>query len=232
LIRYAMILGCLLLASAASAHQAEKHADVAVVKAKMDFVPPLAGSYTLQRIMPAPDGMVMDTQGKARALSTFTRGHITLLGFIYTTCVDPSGCPLAYEVFNSLKAKILATPDMAARVQLVSLSFDPLRDTPDVMKQYGGSHVKNRDGLPWYFLTTRSPKELLPLVEGFGQDVRASVSKKDGRVVRELSHVLKVFLLDKASTVREIYSSSFLMPQMVMNDIETLFLEEQAAARK
>jgi protein SCO1 len=230
LIRYWLCLACLLAGSAA-AHQAEQHADVAVNAPLMGFVPPAAGSYTLHRIMPAPDGMVLDTQGKARALSTFTRGHITLLGFIYTTCVDPSGCPLAYEVFNTLKAKILSTPAAIGKVQFVSLSFDPLRDTPDVMKHYAGSHLNKRDGLPWYFLTTRSAKELLPLVEGFGQDVRVSVSQKDGRVVRELSHVLKVFLIDKTGTVREIYSSSFLMPQMVMNDIETLLLEEKAVAR-
>jgi protein SCO1 len=232
LIRRAMLMACLVAAGGVTAHQADQHADVPVSAPVMDFVPPAVGSYALQRIMPAPDGMVLDTQGKARALSTFTHGHITLLGFIYTTCVDPTGCPLAYEVFNALKAKILASPATAARVQLVSLSFDPLRDTPEVMKHYGGSHVNKRDGMPWYFLTTRSPKELLPLVEGFGQDVRASVSKKDGRVVRELSHVLKVFLLDKTGTVREIYSSSFLMPQMVMNDIETLLLEEKAVVGK
>lgn len=234
MIRRAIIIGCLLgaVSVSVSAHQAEKQAEPGVSAPVMDFVPPPAGSYALQFIMPAPDGMVLDVQGKARALSTFTGGHITLLGFIYTTCVDPIGCPLAYEVFNSLKAKILSNPATAARVQLVSLSFDPLRDTPDVMKHYGSSHVNKRDGLPWYFLTTRSPKELLPLVEGFGQDVRVSVSKKDGRVVRELSHVLKVFLIDRRGMVREIYSSSFLMPQMVMNDIETLLLEEQTAARK
>lgn len=232
MIRHALIIGCLFVAGSVTAHQAEKHSEPAIRAPLMDFVPPAAGSYALQRIMSAPDGMVLDTQGKARALSSFTRGHITLLGFIYTTCVDPTGCPLAYEVFNSLKTKILATPAIAERVQLVSLSFDPLRDTPDVMRHYGGSHVNKRDGLPWYFLTTRSPKELLPLVEGFGQDVRVSVSQQDGRVVRELSHVLKVFLLDKTGTIREIYSSSFLMPQMVMNDIETLLLEERATAKK
>jgi protein SCO1 len=232
LIRYLLCIASFFVTLGASAHQADKHADVAVNAPLMDFVPPAAGSYTLQRIMPAPDGMVLDTQGKLRALSIFTRGHITLLGFIYTTCIDPSGCPLAYQVFNTLREKILSTPAAVGKVQFVSLSFDPLRDKPDVMKQYAGSHLNKRDGLPWYFLTTRSPRELLPLVEGFGQDVRVSVSKKDGRVVRELSHVLKVFLLDKTGTVREIYSSSFLMPQMVMNDIETLLLEEKAAASK
>jgi cytochrome oxidase Cu insertion factor (SCO1/SenC/PrrC family) len=216
----------------ASAHKAELHNDAPVAAPKMDFVPPAPGSYALQRIMPAPDGPVLDVQGKARALSSFTRGHITLLGFIYTTCVDPAGCPLAYEVFNSLKKEIQSTPTSAGRVQFVTLSFDPLRDTPDAMKKYGGSHVNKRDGLSWYFLTTRSPRELLPLVQGFGQDVRVSVNKKDGRVVRELSHVLKVFLIDEKGMVREIYTTAYLMPQMVMNDIQTLLLEGQAAVKK
>jgi hypothetical protein len=56
-------------------------------------------------------------------------------------------------------------------------------------------------------------------VEGFGQEVTRSG--------RELSHVLKVFLIDRAGDVREIYSSNFLHPQSVLNDIETLLLEEK-----
>ena len=53
-------------------------------------------------------------------------------------------------------------------------------------------------GLSWYFLTTLSVRELMPLVEGFGQDVRYSVDRTSGRTRRELSHVLKVFLIDRA----------------------------------
>jgi hypothetical protein len=37
--------------------------------------------------------------------------------------------------------------------------------------------------------------------------------------------VLKVFLIDPAGFVREIYSSTFLHPRSVLNDIETLMLE-------
>jgi cytochrome oxidase Cu insertion factor (SCO1/SenC/PrrC family) len=105
---------------------------------------------------------------------------------------------------------------------LVTLSFDPARDTPEVMSRYAGSRaVEKPNGLRWYFLTTRSARELLPLVEGFGQDVRRT------RSGRELSHVLKVFLIDRAGDVREIYSSNFLHPQVVLNDIETLLAEER-----
>jgi protein SCO1/2 len=197
----------------------------------LDFDPPAPGSYTLHRIMAAPDGEVLDLDGRGRPLSDFTRGRISLLGFIYTTCTDPEGCPLAYRVFDEVKQALVATPALRDRVQLVTLSFDPLRDTPTAMRRYAGSRVTGGvDGPRWYFLTTRSARELAPLVEGFGQDVRYTVDRSNGRPRRELSHVLKVFLIDPAGFVREIYSSMFLHPQTVLNDIETLLMERPATS--
>ncbi|TMI05599.1 MAG: SCO family protein [Betaproteobacteria bacterium] len=185
----------------------------------LQFVPPPPGSYRLHRIMPAPEGRVLDVHGRAARLSQYLHDRITLLGFIYTTCADPDGCPLAYRVFDALKEAIAATPRLRGQVRFVTLSFDPARDTPEAMRRYAGSRVVESDaGLRWYFLTTRSAKELHPLVEGFGQEVTRSG--------RELSHVLKVFLIDRRGDIREIYSSNFLHPQSVLNDIETLLLEE------
>jgi protein SCO1/2 len=193
----------------------------------LDFVPPPPGSYTLHRIMPAPDGQVVGIDGRLRSLSSYTRGQVTLLGFIYTTCVDPEGCPLAYRVFDALKAAIAATPALHGKVRFVTLSFDPARDMPDVMRQYAGSRALDASGgLRWYFLTTRSARDLMPLVEGFGQDIFVTFDRSSGRARRELSHVLKVFLIDRAGDVREIYSSIFLHSQTVLNDIETLLMEE------
>ncbi len=109
----------------------------------------------------------------------------------------------------------------------VTLSFDPARDTPAVMRRYGGSRVSDEgDGVRWYFLTTRSARELMPLVEGFGQDIQVTLDRSNGTPRRELSHVLKVFLIDRAGFVREIYTSTFLHPRTVLNDIETLLMEE------
>ena len=217
--RLAALLTWLACAAPALAHQ------VAPLPA-LDFEPPAPGTYTLHRIMAAPDGEVLGVDGRPQRLSRFTRKRITLLGFIYTTCVDPEGCPLAYRVFDALKQSIGARPALRDQVQLVTLSFDPARDTPAVMQRYAGSRVKEDDsGVRWYFLTTRSARELMPLVEGFGQDVRWTVDRSSGQPRRELSHVLKVFLIDRAGFVREIYSSTFLHPRTVLNDIETLRLE-------
>jgi protein SCO1/2 len=217
------LAACLSAAPAAVGHE------VALVP-PLDFDPPRPGTYTLHRIMRAPDGEVLGLDGHGQRLSHFTRGRITLLGFIYTTCTDPDGCPLAYRVFERMKQTVAAAPALSERVQLVTLSFDPLRDTPAAMRQYAGSRVNDEGRGPrWYFLTTRSARELVPLVEGFGQDVRHTIDRSNGRPRRELSHVLKVFLIDPAGFVREIYTSTFLHPQTVLNDIETLLMEGQNA---
>src|SRR5688572_33331170 len=91
----------------------EKHAPLP----PLDYTPPAPGTYKLHRIMAAPDGRVVDVTGRLRRLEHFTRGKVTLLGFIYTTCADPEGCPLAYRVFDSLKARILETPGLSSKVR-------------------------------------------------------------------------------------------------------------------
>ena len=207
-------------APSAGAHQGEPLAEP-------DFMPPAPGTYTLHRIMAAPEGRVLGMDGRPQPLSRYTRDQITLLGFIYTTCTDPEGCPLAYRVFDALKEAIAATPALHGKVRFVTLSFDPARDSPDVMRRYAGSRaVEKAGGLRWYFLTTRSVRELMPLVEGFGQDIRITFDRSGARPRRELSHVLKVFLIDRMGDVREIYTSTFLYPRLVLNDIATLLMEE------
>lgn len=215
--RLALVAG-LLLPAAVHAHHAE-------LLPALEYEPPAPGSYVLHRIMPAPEGRVVGLDGKVEPLSRYTRGMITLLGFIYTTCTDPDGCPLAYRVFEALSEEIRRAPRLRDKVRFVTLSFDPIRDSPEAMRVYAGSREK--DSAPrWYFLTTRSARDLMPLVEGFGQDVVVTTDRSSGKPKRELSHVLKVFLIDAAGDVREIYSSSFLHPRVVLNDIETLLLEQ------
>ena len=214
------MLAGLLLPGAVWAHHAE-------LLPALEYEPPAPGTYALHRIMPAPEGRVVGLDGRSEPLSRYTRGAITLLGFIYTTCIDPDGCPLAYRVFDALKEEIEAAPRLHGKVRFVTLSFDPVRDTAERMRDYAGSRAIDKGtGLRWYFLTTRSARELMPLVEGFGQDIVSVVDRSGGKPRRELAHVLKVFLIDAAGEVREIYSSSFLHPRVVLNDIETLLLEQ------
>jgi cytochrome oxidase Cu insertion factor (SCO1/SenC/PrrC family) len=194
----------------------------------MDFVPPPPGSYPLHAIMRAPDGPVLDRDGRRLPLSRFTSGKITLLGFIYTSCADPRGCPLTSQVFHTVRHRVSGDPELRGRVRLVSLSFDPARDTPAVMRHYAAGVPRN--GVEWAFLTTERPQTLVPLLDGFGQDVRVELDAR-GRPTGLLAHVLKVFLLDARGAVREIYTTSYLYPEVIVNDIKTLRLEDAAPRR-
>ena len=212
-------LAVLVLAGGAPAHPPPPAPDPPAV---MDFVPPAPGTYRLYDIMPAPDGAVLDLEGRRARLARFTRGKITVLSFIYTGCADARGCPLAYQVFHAMHDRLRATPALRDRVRLVTLSFDPIHDTPAAMRRYAnGVPSEGALGFEWTFLTTPSPRELLPILDGFGQDVQVERRPRGGQAPR-LGHVLKVFLIDARGMVREIYTTSFLFPDVVLNDIETL----------
>jgi protein SCO1 len=190
---------------------------------KQDFIAPEPGSYVLPPIQAAADGWVLEGNWRPRRLHNYTHGALTLLSFVYTYCSDPLGCPLAYATFDQVKRRVLAEPALRSRVRLVSLSFDPRNDTPQAMQVYGGANARN-PSLPWHFLTTYSTRFLKPILDDFGQDVEIELDAQ-GAPTRARAHLLKVFLLDRQGRVREIYSSAFLQPEVIVNDLKTLALE-------
>jgi cytochrome oxidase Cu insertion factor (SCO1/SenC/PrrC family) len=213
--RWAAGASALLLCAAVLAHDAPAP--------PLEFVAPAPGTYRLERIMRSPEGSVIDARRKRAPLSAYTRGKVTLLSLMYAGCSDRRGCPLAFYSIAKIKGDLEKSKAAGGRVQVVSLSFDPERDTPERMRAYGGKHVTDSSPVPWHFLTTDSRPALAPLLDGFGQDVsRAARGSESG----ELLHVLKLFLIDRHGWVREIYTTSYLAPQVVVNDIKTLLLEE------
>lgn len=203
---------------------------VCAALAQPGFVPPAPGSYRLEHILRAPDGIVLDSDGSTHRFAEFSTGKITLFSFIYTYCTDAKGCPLAYATLHQLKQVIERDPALRDRVRFVSMSFDPQFDTPQAMRHYGGQDARDALGVRWHFLTTRSGKQLAPLLDGFGQDVALAAQQLPGQRVPTLSHLLKVYLLDAGGSVREIYSTAYLHPAVLLNDIKTLLIE-QAATR-
>jgi cytochrome oxidase Cu insertion factor (SCO1/SenC/PrrC family) len=190
---------------------------------RMEFVPPPAGSYKLQRIQPVSDAVFLDGAGHAVRLSVLTQGKITLLTFFYTYCVDPLGCPFAHTTLADLRNRVTGDRSLAGRVRFVSVSLDPTHDTPAAVANYGRGFSVDPT-FEWRFLTARRVPELLPVLDDFGQDVSVDIDEQ-GRATRALHHMLKMFLIDARGEVREIYTLAFLQPQVMFNDIKTLALE-------
>ena len=203
---------------------------VAAVAPRTEFVPPPAGSYRLQRIQSVADGVLLDTEGHRRHLAEATTGKVTLLTFFYVNCTDPLGCPFAAGTLHRLRAQLSPRPLVRGQVRFVSVSLDPTHDTPAALADYARGLAAN-GAIEWQFLTAGSVRELLPVLDDFGQDVSVEIDER-GQPTRALHHMLKMFLIDRHGTVREIYSLAFLQPDVIANDIETLLLESATATSR
>lgn len=183
------------------------------------FDAPEPGSYTLPPIRRAADGPVLDSDGSPRTLHELFDDRFVLLSFIYTHCDDVNGCPLSTFVMHRVRQTLERHPELADEVRLISLSFDPEVDTPDVMRRYGEDFESAT--VDWNFVTTESNEVLQPLLDSYGQGVTREYDA-GGAYLGHISHVLRVYLIDRERRIRNIYNVSFLHPDLIMADLHTL----------
>ena len=189
----------------------------------LPYQAPIPGSYTLPKINFAEGGTVLSVNGEELELSDLFKDKIVLLTFIYSSCTDLNGCPLATAVFYKIKERFKDEPNLSNKIRLISISFDPEHDTPEVMKLYGAGF---EDGDPqWLFLTTASEEALKPVIEQYGQMVIKEYDD-EGVYTGTIAHVLRAFLIDRSGYIRQEYSVSFLHDELVATDIKTLLMED------
>jgi protein SCO1 len=82
-----------------------------------------------------PDFTMTTQEGRTLALSEL-RGKAVVLTFIYTRCPLPDFCPLMDRKFKELAEKVDAIPGRAEQVRLLSVSFDPEHDTPELLRKH------------------------------------------------------------------------------------------------
>lgn len=181
------------------------------------FEAPTPGSYELPAIDHVSQHQLLGTRGAAEPLLRLKRGELALISFVYLQCGET--CPLATAMLHRLDGELAQDPALAQRVELVTVSFDPQRDTPQQMRAL-------RERLAprgrWRFLTAASASALRPVLADFGQDavwIPGGENAPDS-----LRHVLKVFVVDSEGAVRQIYSTGFLDVRLVLADLRTLLL--------
>ena len=185
---------------------------------------PEVGSYQLPPLGKAADGLVLDEQGKTISLQGIYHGKYSLLSFIYSNCKDVNGCPLSSYVFYKIKTAMRTDKVLADNLQLLCLSFDPERDTPEVMRLYAANFKYAGNQGEWRFLTTPSVSRLTPILKSYNQDIQREKSINDENT-EDISHILRVFLIDPQMNIRNIYSVGFLHADLIINDVKTLLAE-------
>jgi protein SCO1/2 len=126
-----------------------------------DAVPATAAATVLPESLPLPEVALVDDMGEAFTTADL-RGDYRLLFFGFTHC--PDICPLTLQVLASVRADLEArAPGLAP--QIVFVSVDPERDTPERIREYLASFDPALIGI------TGPDEALQPLVETLGVTV-------------------------------------------------------------
>jgi cytochrome oxidase Cu insertion factor (SCO1/SenC/PrrC family) len=185
-----------------------------------DYTPPEPGTYQLPVVNLAADGKVLGTNGTPVSLHSLFKDRVVVLSFIYTRCGDPKACMQATGVLSEIQRLTQNQPDLAEKLLLVTLSFDPAYDTPEVMARYG-SIASEEPSAEWLFLTTRNRADLQPLLDAYGQRVDA---RKKSSAMGPYYHPLRVYLVDPQRNIRNIYSYGLLDPRLIVADARTIII--------
>lgn len=188
----------------------------------LGFEAPEPGTYSLPSLGDAADGPLLASDGSPTTLHAVFGSKVTILSLMYANCSDVNGCPLATAVLHQISSRMKKDEELAEGLRLISLSFDPARDTPQVMRQYASHHVGK--GVDWQFLTTASEAVLRPILADYGQSLIPQIDNA-GVSTDALSHLLRVFLIDSKRRIRNIYSVSYLHADTLVSDVKTLLME-------
>jgi protein SCO1/2 len=154
----------------------------------------------LEFTLTGPDGEQVD----AKSL----RGKPVLVFFGFTSC--PDVCPTTLTQLSVARKKLGAQAD---DVQILLVSVDPDRDTPEVMKQYTASFG------PWLLGLTGPEKDLEALRKAYG--VYAAMESSDEKGAYNVMHSAAVFGFDAKGRAR-LLISDVTDSEAVVSDLKNL----------
>ena len=154
-----------------------------------------------------PDVALTNQNGQHIDLKRF-HGNPLLVTFVYTNCPFPDYCPRMSNNFAQVLQQLQKNPTAFAQAQLLSISIDPERDKPAVLREYGERYVGRVDPKfqHWQF-ASGSPEQVRKAADFFG----LSYNSKDGQIVHSLSTVL----VGKDGKVLKVYSGNAWKPEDV-----------------
>jgi protein SCO1 len=167
------------------------------------MVPPSFKGQVLNPVKPAPEIKMVDAKGQPFQLSSY-RGKIAVLFFGYVNC--PDECP---ATMARLKLALAQMGNEAGNIQVVLVSTDPVRDTPQTMQDFLNKFNVAFIGIPG------SPEELAKIWKDYG------VIVLDGGE----THTSEIFVIDAGGNLRLILDAES-DPEALTTDFKTLLAQK------
>jgi protein SCO1 len=164
----------------------------------------------LPKIARAPEFSLTSQDGGHVTLADF-RGKVVAVTFIYTLCTTT--CPALTPMMSFIQDQL--GPDFGTKVMFVSITVDPERDTPQVLKEYAQAFGANLAG--WTFLTG-PPDAIQDVTRRYG--VFASKTANG-----DVDHTFLTSIVDPRGILRVQYAGVRFDPDELRHDLLSLLQE-------
>ncbi len=149
-----------------------------------------------------PDFTLTNQDGKKVSIKDF-QGKALAVTFIYSECPLPDYCILMSKNFSDLANEVAENDELKDKVRLLSISFDPKRDTPEKLKQYGlgylGKDSKATDFKVWQ-IAVGTDEQVRKIADFFG--LRYETNENDKT---QINHSLRTAVIAPDGKVTKIF---------------------------
>ncbi|HEV7860774.1 MAG TPA: SCO family protein [Pyrinomonadaceae bacterium] len=148
-------------------------------------------------------------------------GKALLLTFIYTRCPLPEYCTLMSNNFAEIDKELEKNPSLYERTHLLSVSFDPQYDTPNVLRSYGAAHTGKfaEETFQHWEFASGTPDEVKGMAQFFG----LRYYQDTGQII----HSLSTAIITPDGKIYKVYRGNEWKPSEVLRDVQSLLGEQQ-----
>lgn len=170
---------------------------------------------SLPVLQAAPDFSLSDIDGKEVSLES-TNGKARIVYFYFANC--PDVCPPTTFLLSEVQDLLNKEGMLGTEAELISITFDPVRDTPEVIRAFAKRNFAEFTG--WNFLRGEEAATI-QLAEDFGVGVR-----KD-EVNQSYIHFNVITIVDKEGQIRKWINGSDeeLQPEQIVAYLKQLAKE-------
>ncbi|ELY44059.1 SCO family protein [Natronorubrum sulfidifaciens] len=160
--------------------------------------------------------------GEEISTTQFEGERAMLLTFIYTNCPDGM-CPAL--TLRLRRAQAAAAEDgYGDESAFLSMTFDPERDTPDVLETYADQQGVNLEAGNWHFLRPETYDDAKQIVtDQYGLPLEKLDAEEYSGLEYAFPHYNLILLVNKQGIVERAYPNGAVIdPEDVVDDFETV----------
>lgn len=164
-----------------------------------------------------PDVILTNQEGRRFSLRDY-KGKALGMTFIYSQCPLPAYCIRMSQNFSSLALRLNNDPELRKKIRLLSISFDPARDTPEALRKYGIGYLgggETADFTVWQ-LAVGEDREIRRAADFFG--LTYEVDEQDRT---QFNHSLVTAVVSPDGRVEKVFTGNRWTPEELLTELET-----------